>query len=150
MIHTEIQEKLEAYHDHQLNEADRRLVEVHLGACVDCDESLRRITSISRAVFRPVSPPPTDFFVSRVMARVSEAERESSLGVFQRFWQWTAFALTALAAFLILNSPADNGAASSRVLSTRNVLMAGSGATYASADRSNEAMDSLLDLSEEI
>lgn len=151
MTHNEIQERLEAYHDRQLVEADQRQVEAHLNGCASCKEAVDRLALVARTVFRPISPPrSTDFFVTRVMARVSDGQRARTAGFLQGFWQWTALALTALAAFLIMNTSGAGAAAGSRLPSTGNVLLAGSGASFASAEPSSEPMDSLLDLPEEI
>src|SRR5262245_31339841 len=122
MTHAEIQDNLEAFHDGQLSEPDRREIESHLTTCRACAEETQRLQQLSRAVFRPVTPPtPTDFFVSRVMANIRESEKAARF----LWWRWPALALGLLALFLLRSANRASVPPSElRAPSTQGLLLA--------------------------
>jgi anti-sigma factor RsiW len=145
MNHSEIQRNLEAFYDRQLAAGPQGEIEAHLRDCRPCAETVAGLVAISKAVFRPVAVPNTDFFVSRVMARVRDLEPEA-VGT---FWRWPALALMAAAIFLILADPADSVSVPDSRVSTRTLLLADAGGAAPSDAGSAEPLDSLLDLTSE-
>jgi anti-sigma factor RsiW len=143
MTHNEIQQNLEAFYDGDLAGEQRREVERHLAGCSACAGEVERLRTISRAVFRPVPVPNTDFFVSRVMAGIREIGPVEAGG----FWRWPALALLAMALFLIMTAPSERISPDRRAPSTRTVLLADAGP--AAQMSPSEELDSLLDLTSE-
>jgi anti-sigma factor RsiW len=136
MNHNEIQDRLEAFADRQLADPERREIESHLHQCQACGEEIRRLNTISRMVFRPVPTPPTEYFVSRVMAQIRERQSRP-VAAFGAWWRVSAVAMLALAGFLVFTAPSDESPEGRP--STQTVLLADA-----------EPVETLLDLTEEI
>ncbi len=129
--HDQTRQRVFAYHDGELPEAERPDVLAHLEGCPDCRAASRRWATLAGAFFRtpalPPSPSSSDVFVRRVLARV-EAERKENLSMWEGAWRWLVPALgvgiaalalvvttprggsTVSTEALLLASRADNGA----------------------------------------
>jgi anti-sigma factor RsiW len=80
-----MQEALEALHDGELKEGERRAVLAHLKECADCRLAHDRWERISRAFFRAPERPSaaeTERFVRSVMAGLAESAPVSAV------WGW--------------------------------------------------------------
>ena len=75
MNHENIKEKLLAFYDKELLEAERQELKEHVTSCQECAEILKRWEAASSALSKIKLPEESDFFVRRVMNRIDELER---------------------------------------------------------------------------
>jgi anti-sigma factor RsiW len=109
--HEQIRQRVYAYTDGELPEAEYRAIQTHLEGCPDCRAAAARWATLAVAFFQPPAPPPSssDLFVRRVMARV-EAERRESLSVWEGAWRWLvpALGVGVAALALVVTTPRDD------------------------------------------
>jgi anti-sigma factor RsiW len=147
MTHEQLESLIDAYHDGQLNESERREVDRHLAGCADCARQMARLSFLSTRVFRAAPPPPTptDFFVTRVMAAVRASD---ATGVRPAF-RWPALVFAALVLFVVGTVAKIEHGVADRQPSTRNLLLASAPDSGAWAAHDSEPVDSLLDMTSE-
>jgi anti-sigma factor RsiW len=108
--HEQIRQRIFAYLDGELSEAEYRTIQTHLEGCPDCRAATARWATLARTFFRPLTPPPSssDLFVRRVMAKV-EAERSERLSVWEGAWRWLvpALGVGVAALALVVTTPRD-------------------------------------------
>src|SRR5579872_5654541 len=68
-------DKLQAYYDGELPQAERAGVETHLKACLECRQALGRWRRVARTLLEPPAVRSSDRFVADVMEGVDAFER---------------------------------------------------------------------------
>jgi|GEM_PF-3624785 len=142
MNYDEIQDKIYAFFDGELEAEERPEIESHIQTCQACASLLERWRQISTTVFKPLSPPDTEFFITRVMARLQE---EDTLKL-RRTWSWQVpfLALGVASLLFVLTNLIENG-----IPSTQNLLLNDKAASQNGFDTSNNELDELLTLNGE-
>lgn len=133
MLHETIQQKLFALYDGPLTEKERKLVEGHLANCAECRKAIAEWKAISSRLFvtQTFSEASEDFFVAKVMDRVSSLSRQTLQTSWNLALRWLVPLLgsAAVAAWLLFTVLPDAPAFSS----SPNVEEAfSSSSTYAS------------------
>lgn len=121
MTHEQARESLSAFHDGELPEPERALVEAHLASCGECRAALEDWRRLALVFLKPPQLPPSEAFVRRVMARIGSLERPAVA----RPWvlPWLVPALGAGLASLFLSV----SIAPREPISTESLLLADAG-----------------------
>lgn len=149
--HDHIRQRVFAYDDGELPEAERPAVLAHLEGCSDCRTASRRWATLAGALLRTPPPTPSDAFVRRVMARVEVERRErlSVWAVWEGAWRWLvpALGVGVAALALVVTTPRSDAS-----VSTDALLLAGStgsGAFEAMMQQDNPDTEEVLGLAME-
>ena len=70
MEHQAASERLSAFYDGELGDAERQAVARHVDQCMACREAVDAWRRTARALFPAPEPQPTEAFVQRVMAAI--------------------------------------------------------------------------------
>ncbi|MBI4347858.1 MAG: zf-HC2 domain-containing protein [Elusimicrobia bacterium] len=102
MTHEELQDRLDAFRDGELDDAEAAAIRAHLPGCASCRRTLAAQENLARLL--RARPPASEAFVGRVMARIAEEDLAAAPARPQVGW-WLAPAFGAAVMLAALGWP---------------------------------------------